>query len=72
MAGRYHVDQIGIHYALQYCSEQQWGPRIEPLGLEWSDYRFDPASLIWSTKGARKDRYEELLAQVESGLGDFG
>ncbi len=72
MAGRYHVDQIGIHYALQYCSEHQWGPRIEPLGLEWSDYCFDPNSLIWSTKGARKDRYEELLAQVESGLGDLG
>lgn len=72
MAGRYHVDQIGIHYALQYCSEQQCGPKIEPLGLEWSDYCFDPNSLIWSTKGARKDRYEELLAQVEGGLGDFG
>jgi hypothetical protein len=72
MAGRYHVDQIGIHYALQHCQLHGCGPRIEPLGLEWSDYRFDPNSLIWSTKGARKDRYEELLAQVESGLGDFG
>lgn len=72
MAGRYHVDQIGIHYALEHCSRHQCGPRIDPLGLEWSDYRFDPASLIWSTKGARKDRYEELLAQVEGGLGDLG
>lgn len=72
MAGRYHVDQIGIHYALQYCHSHNGGPRIEPLGLEWSDYCFDPDSLIWSTKGARKDRYEELLAQVEGGLGDFG
>ena len=72
MAGSYHVDQIGIHYALQYCSTHDWCPRIEPLGLEWSDYCFDPNSLIWSTKGARKDRYEELLAQVESGLGDLG
>lgn len=72
MAGHYHVDQIGIHYALQHCGTHLSGPRIEPLGLEWSDYRFDPASLIWSTKGARKDRYEELLAQVEGGLGDFG
>ena len=71
MASRYHVDQIGIHYALEYCSEHRSGPRIEPLGLEWSDYCFDPSSLIWSTKGARKDRYEELLAQVESGLGDL-
>ena len=72
VAGRYHVDQIGIHYALQHCARHNCGPRIEPLGLEWSDYCFDPNSLIWSTKGARKDRYEELLAQVESGLGDLG
>jgi hypothetical protein len=68
MAGRYHVDQIGIHYALEYCEQHACGPRIDPLGLEWSDYRFAPDSLIWSTKGARKDRYEELLAQVEQGL----
>lgn len=72
MAGRYHVDQIGIHYALQDCNTHGRGPRIDLLGLEWSDYRFDPSSLIWSTKGARKDRYEELLAQVEDGLGDLG
>ncbi len=72
MGGRYHVDQIGIHYALEYCARHDCGPPIEPLGLEWSDYCFDPNSLIWSTKGARKDRYEELLAQVESGLGDLG
>ena len=71
MAGHYHVDQIGIHYALQFCGLHQCEPRIEALGLEWSDYRFDPGSLIWSTKGARKDRYEELLGQVERGLGDF-
>ena len=68
MAGRYHVDQIGIHYALEYCARHQDGPAIAPLGLEWSDYEFRPESLIWSTKGARKDRYEELLAEVERGL----
>lgn len=68
MGGRYHVDQIGIHYALGHCARRQWGPRIAPLGLEWSDYEFRPESLIWSTKGARKGRYEELLAEVERGL----
>ena len=68
MGGRYHVDQIGIHYALEYCHRHRCGPRIDPLGLEWSDYRFRPQSLIWSTKGARKGRYEELLAEVERGL----
>lgn len=67
-AGRYHVDQIGIHYALEYCARHGIGPRIDELGLEWSDYEFRPESLIWSTKGARKDRYEELLADVERGL----
>jgi hypothetical protein len=72
VASHYHVDQIGIHYALHYCGLHHCEPRIEPLGLEWSDYRFAPESLIWSTKGARKDRYEELLGQVESGLGDLG
>ncbi len=68
MGGRYHVDQIGIHYALEYCAAHNIGPWIDPLGLEWSDYRFRPESLIWSTKGARKGRYEELLAEVETGL----
>ena len=64
--GQYHVDQIGIHHALEWCRENRWGPRIDDLDLEWSDYRFRPQSLIWSTKGARKGRYEELLATVET------
>lgn len=64
--GDYHVDQIGIHYALEWCRRHFWGPRIRHLDLEWSDYRFAPGSLIWSTKGARKGRYEELLATVET------
>lgn len=68
MGARYHVDQIGIHYALEHCHRTATGPAIEPLGLEWSDYLFRPESLIWSTKGARKGRYEELLAEVERGL----
>lgn len=67
-AGHYHVDQIGIHYALEYCRANNVGPRIDDLDLKWSDYFFQPASLIWSTKGARKGRYEELLAEVESGV----
>lgn len=64
--GEYHVDQIGIHYALEWCRANNWGPRVENLGLAWSDYEFRPQSLIWSTKGARKGRYEELLATVET------
>ncbi|WP_162888097.1 hypothetical protein [Sphingomonas mesophila] len=64
--GEYHVDQIGIHYALEWCRANGWGPRIDDLDLAWSDYEFRPASLIWSTKGARKGRYEELLASVET------
>ncbi|QIK95863.1 hypothetical protein G7076_04725 [Sphingomonas sp. HDW15A] len=64
--GHYHVDQIGIHYALEWCRQNNWGPAIHDLALEWSDYDFRPESLIWSTKGARKDRYEELLATVET------
>lgn len=55
--GHYHVDQLGIHYALRHPT-----PTIAPLGLEWSDYRFAPDSLIWSAKGARKEQYEALLA----------
>ncbi len=66
--GHYHVDQIGIHYALEWIAAKGGGPRIDDLDLKWSDYRFEPESLIWSTKGARKDRYEELLAEVETGL----
>lgn len=66
--GRYHVDQIGIHYALEWCERLGKGSPITGLDLKWSDYRFAPESLIWSTKGARKGRYEELLAEVESGL----
>lgn len=65
-AGQYHVDQIGIHYALEWCRANNWGPRIADLDLAWSDYEFRPESLIWSTKGARKGRYEELLATVET------
>ena len=64
--GDYHVDQIGIHYALEWCRANSWGPRVDHLDLKWSDYRFEPGSLIWSTKGARKGRYEELLATVET------
>ena len=64
--GQYHVDQIGIHHALEWCKRNDWGPRIDHLDLEWSDYEFRPESLIWSTKGARKGRYEELLATVET------
>lgn len=64
--GHYHVDQIGIHHALEWCRRNNWGPRIDDLDLEWSDYEFRPQSLIWSTKGARKGRYEELLATVET------
>jgi hypothetical protein len=64
--GHYHVDQIGIHYALKWCATSNWGPVIHDLDLEWSDYLFRPESLIWSTKGARKGRYEELLATVET------
>lgn len=66
--GRYHVDQIGIHYALEYCARHGIGPPITGLDLKWSDYRFRPESLIWSTKGARKGRYEALLAEVEKGI----
>lgn len=68
IAGRYHVDQIGIHFALEYCARHHCGPNFERLGLEWSDYHFRPESLIWSTKGARKERYEGLLAEVERGV----
>ena len=64
--GNYHVDQIGIHYALEWCAANGWGPDIHDLDLKWSDYLFRPESLIWSTKGARKGRYEELLATVET------
>ena len=64
----HHVDQIGIHYALGLSAARGDGPTIEPLDLKWSDYKFRPESLIWSTKGARKGRYEELLARVEQGL----
>ena len=67
-AGAYHVDQIGIHFALRRCQRDGIGPTITGLDLKWSDYRFRPESLIWSTKGARKDRYEALLAEVERGL----
>jgi hypothetical protein len=63
--GRYHVDQIGIHYALEWCRRHHSGPTIEDLDLRWTDYRFAIESLIWSTKGARKGRYEELLQQIE-------
>jgi hypothetical protein len=66
--GHYHVDQIGIHYALEHLARSGGGPAIHPLDLEWSDYTFRPESLIWSTKGARKGRYEQLLAEVERGL----
>lgn len=64
--GDFHVDQIGIHYALEWCAANRWGPRVEHLDLKWSDYLFRPESLIWSTKGARKGRYEELLGTVET------
>jgi len=64
--GHYHVDQIGIHYALEWCRRNRRGPAIHDLDLEWSDYLFRAESLIWSTKGARKGRYEELLATVET------
>lgn len=66
--GKYHVDQIGIHYALRWLDRHGGGPRIEGLDLKWSDYLFRPESLIWSTKGARKGRYEQLLADVERGV----
>lgn len=56
--GHYHVDQLGIHYALQ----RRGALGVTALGLEWSDYRFAPDSLIWSAKGARKGQYEALLA----------
>ncbi|MCY7271384.1 MAG: hypothetical protein LH485_04940 [Sphingomonas bacterium] len=63
--GHYHVDQIGIHYALRWCESHRAGPSIANLPLKWSDYRFAADSLIWSAKGARKGRYVELLAEVE-------
>lgn len=66
--GDYHVDQIGIHYALEWLKRSGGGPRIDDLDLKWSDYLFRAESLIWSTKGARKGRYEQLLAEVERGL----
>lgn len=55
--GHYHVDQLGIHFALRHQT-----PTIMSLGLEWSDYLFAPDSLIWSAKGARKAQYDALLA----------
>ncbi|QIL02678.1 hypothetical protein G7078_07715 [Sphingomonas sinipercae] len=60
--GRYHVDQIAIHYALEYCAAH--GRRIheQDVDMRWSDSDFAPDALIWSTRGPRKVRFEELLA----------
>lgn len=62
--GRYHVDQLGIHFALQWMERHLRPLDVRPLGLEWSDYTFAPDSLIWSAKGARKGRYAALAAEL--------
>lgn len=63
--GRYHVDQLGIHFALQWRERHGRPLNARQLGLEWSDYKFAPDSLIWSAKGARKDRYAALADALD-------
>lgn len=60
--GRYHVDQIGIHYALEWRAGHGRPLKVENIDMSWSDSDFDKDALIWSTRGPRKVRFEELLA----------
>jgi hypothetical protein len=60
--GQYHVDQIAIHYALQWCVEDARSISLADVNTKWSDSEFAPDALIWSTRGPRKARFEELLA----------
>lgn len=64
-AGPYHVDQIGIHYALQWCAANDASPRIQNVDMKWSDSDFASDALIWSTRGPRKARFDELLKSFE-------
>ena len=60
--GRYHVDQIGIHYALEWRRAHGREVDVQQVDVRWSDSDFAPHALIWSTRGPRKARFEELLA----------
>ena len=64
-AGPYHVDQIGIHYALSWWAGHGRSLRIHGLDMRWSDSAFGPDALIWSTRGPRKSQFERLLASFE-------
>lgn len=63
-AGRFHVDQIGMHFALEWCRRHGCLPRSAALDLRWSDYLFDRTSFIWTAKGARKLVYDALAQSL--------
>lgn len=60
--GRYHVDQIAIHYALEWRASRGRPLDVAQVDEAWSDSDFSAGALIWSTRGPRKARFEELLA----------
>lgn len=60
--GHYHVDQIVIHYALEWLAGHDRDLRLQQVDMRWSDSDFAPDALIWSTRGPRKAHFEELLA----------
>lgn len=60
--GRYHADQIAAHYALEWWASRGRTLRLQQIDMRWSDSDFAPDALIWSTRGPRKARFEELLA----------
>jgi len=62
--GRYHVDQIAIHYALEWRASRGRALRMAQVGEAWSDSDFAADALIWSTRGPRKARFDELLASL--------
>ena len=62
--GRYHVDQIAVHYALQWRAAHGRPLDVVDVGMRWSDSDFAPDALIWSTRGPRKCRFEELRASL--------
>lgn len=50
----YHLDQVVLHHAARSTRSNDQVSFFD-IPLTFSDYKFDPASVIWTAKGGRKE-----------------
>lgn len=63
----YHLDQIVLHYGAR-ATQRSASVSFFDMPLSFSDYTFDPASVIWTAKGGRKhaDAFQQRKQDIDA------